>query len=108
MEEAKQRKDDASVAELLSMMRSLMGDFNGHAVKLLEVEHKIDLILGAFPAGGLVEHRLFHEREIADSKDARDLKNSLIKSLTTWGVLGTLAAVGAALVLYLQVKLGGK
>lgn len=105
--EEHRRKDEGSVAELLKIMRSLNQDFQSQASLLLEVKKDIDSILDAFPPGGLIEHRLFHEREATDRKDAHELKQSIYKNLSSWGIIGTLAIVGAAVVLYIQVKLIG-
>ena len=100
------RKEDATVAELLSMMRSMMNDFNGHADKLVCIERKLDNILTAFPDGGLMGHRLYHERAQTNQKTGDELRASVIKNVLSGGAWATLVIVTVALWEYFKVKVG--
>jgi len=103
-ERFERRQEDATVRELLSMMRSLNNDFQSQANLLLTVKKDIDVILAAFPSGGLVEHRMFHERQAIDYKDAREFRQSLKRGLALWGAIGVIPIIIYALWEYLKLK----
>jgi hypothetical protein len=80
--------------QLISMLRSLMNDFNSHAVAVDEIRTQlhdiavnVSSLLAAFPEGGLMGHRLFHEKMKQSCDDNHRLKESvkdrLIVSLAT-------------------------
>jgi hypothetical protein len=107
------RQEDASVSEILKMMADIRGemksfglDFRNHCKALEELKHNVELILSAFPSGGLMQHRLDHEKWASKENDSNDLRQFLIKGLAQWGILGTMAVIISALWLYFQVKLG--
>ena len=107
MTENKERRiGDATIAELVSMMRSLLNDFGGHGDKLICIEKKLDLVLSAFPSGekGLVEHKSFHETQISRAKDEHEFRQNLKRGLAMWGIGPVLLFAFYALWEYFKVK----
>jgi hypothetical protein len=59
---------DETIHELMGLVRSLSGDINSQATKIIEIERKIDLVLAALGgAEGLMEHRLYHAKRKSSS-----------------------------------------
>ncbi len=106
VENKERRKDDATIAELVGMVRSLLNDFGNHGEKLLCIERKLDLVLSAFPSGekGLVEHKNFHEIQISRAKDDHEFRQNLKRGLAMWGIGPVLLFVFYALWEYFKVK----
>lgn len=105
------KEDNRPIHVLIGMVKSLTENVTNFGGQVLEINEKLDKVLSAFPEGkggmdGTTAHRLYHMKKNLEEEDARDLKQSLIKSLSTWGLLGTLTVIGAAVLLYLQVKFG--
>lgn len=96
--------EDKSVAELLSMMRSLSNDFQSQAKLMLEMERKIDLILSAFPASGLAAHKADHEKRETAEHDAHAFRQSLRTGVAMFGIPVLLSFVGYAIWEYLKLK----
>ena len=91
---------DDAISELLGMMRSMQHDFSGHAQKLLDVEKKLDAVITAMPgpeAGGLVGHRMFHERRHIACQEARATKAALKNGVMLWGAIACLGFVAGAI-----------
>ena len=104
MTDYERRKDDATIAEMLGMMRSMAQDFRNQADKLLCVESKIDKMLAAFPEDGFMAHRLFHEKQIKDDSDNHRLQQSLKRNIVEKGVWITIVIVAVALWEYIKVR----
>ncbi len=107
MEENKERRvGDATIVQLVSMMRSLMNDFGGHGDKLICIERKLDLVLSAFPEGadGMSEHRVYHERQIKMAADDHEFRQNLKRGLAMWGIGPVLLFVFYAVWEYFKVK----
>lgn len=111
MGDLQERRDDKAIHVLIGMVKSLTDNVTNFGGQVLEINGKLDKVLSAFPASkdgtdGMVVHRLYHMKKNQEEDEAHDLKQSLIKSLSHWGIVGTLAVIGAALLLYAQVKFG--
>ena len=112
MDDPKNRKDDVVVAELLRLIHSLMGDFRSQAAAIVEVNErladgarKLDLLLAAFPEGGLVQHRLDHERSMASDKSARLLREGVTRNVISGGAWATILVVAYALWDYMKAHI---
>ena len=105
------RMEDVTLRNVLSELHSLTEMISNLGNKAIQMDAKLDKIVGAFPDGddgvdGFSSHRIFHIEQIKAAQDSHDLRQSLIKNLSTWGVIGTLGVIAGALWLYAQVKLG--
>lgn len=92
------------MSELIGMMRSLQNDFAGQAGKLICVEEKLDNILAAFPTGGLMNHRVYHEQQIASEKSASEFRASVMKNVASGGAWATIVIVAYALWEYFKLR----
>lgn len=97
-------EEDKSVSRLIGIVSSLREDMASQATLLLDVQKKIDLLLAAFPEGGLVSHRLFHEDQQKSRNDAHAFRQSLRTGIAMFGIPALLTFVGYAIWEYLKVK----
>ncbi len=105
MDDVKRREDDVAVSELLRLMRSLMGDFRSQANAIIDVQEKLSMLLAAFPEGGLVQHRLDHERMMAENKSAAALREGVARNIISGGAWATILVVAYALWDYLKAHI---
>ena len=96
--------ENKSVAQLIGVVSSLREDMVNQATLLLDVQKKIDLLLAAFPEGGLMGHRLFHEGQQKSDSDSRAFRQSLRTGIAMFGIPVLLTFVGYAIWEYLKVK----
>ena len=95
-----------SIAELLSIMRSLANDFRSQAALMVVLEKKIDMILQAFPEnGGIIGHRVYHENKMLEEKDGRKLKSSISASVWSRVSVAVLVLIAIAVWEYTKIHL---
>ena len=104
MADYERRKDDATIAEMLGMMRSMAQDFRNQADKLLCVESKIDQMLSVLPKDRLPEVRNFIEHGVNEARDNHQLHQSLKRNIVEKGIWITIVIVAVALWEYIKVK----
>ncbi len=107
------RMEDVTLRNVLGEIRSLAEMVSRLGEKAIKMDEKLDRIMSAFPDGedgvdGMVAHRIYHIKANKEAESSERLKGALIEKLSAAGVLGVLAIVGAALLLYAQMKFGSK
>ena len=106
------RMDDVTFRNVLGELRSLTEMVSKLSGKALEMDAKLDRIMGAFPDGedgvdGMVVHRIYHIKVNREVQSSEKLRRALIERLSVTGIIGALAVVASALFLYAKMKLGG-
>jgi hypothetical protein len=98
---------DETIHELMGLVRSLSGDINSQATKIIEIERKIDLVLAALGgAEGLMEHRLYHAKRKSSSAFWDEVWKESAKGTvkaSLWAIIGTtFCLAGLGLITWLK------
>ena len=96
---------ESGIAEILSIMKSLNGDFQSQARLLTDLDSKVDTILAAFPDGGLMQHRIFHEKQLVSDQDSHEFKKGIVTGIARLGLWSTVCLVSLAVWQYVKTQI---
>lgn len=99
------RQSDSAIAKILSLMHSIENNINEQGKLLLELKRDHEIVLSAFPIGGLMEHRMFHEQQLTASKDNHAFMENLKRGLALWGLGPVLLFIAYAIWEYVKIKI---
>ena len=104
---------DDTIAGVMGMLRSIQGDLRAHAAEVLGVKEQIATLLAALGGeSGLIQHRLFHERQHTAAAFWEEVRKDAIKSLARAGLWAIFVAAAFLLLkgvlVWLQIQLGIK
>jgi hypothetical protein len=104
---------EETVAALMSMLKSLSGDIRAHGDAVAKIESKLEMLLAALGGEkGLLEHRLYHERQHSAAAFWEEVRSDVTKATVralTWSVLvAAVTLLGMGILYWAQKTLGIK